>query len=880
MRKFMKKYFLNHSILLLSIFFLLIFGIESINAILRLSNLTDLMSRLKAGQNADHALQFYAASGVFSGSIKIYFNDAVSSMGSVTYKDIDLLYGPPGKEVQYALWDRPSTNIWGVIVDNEKHTLTLSYPLANATPIVTGERILIKIGKNAQFREEILFNDRENNQLANSLIPGSKRIDVEINNDFGFLAIPIVSEDSIGLSCQSTLFAPTELKAENNAGIVKLAWIDNADNENGFYVERSQEISTTVRDTVTTRYTIFDQLLDMRGANIQQSADDKIQAGTTYQYRVRVYNTCGFSGYSNTSTVKTPPGTSISSMLAVAPVAPLVQLKPAPTPASAETSKEVTAEKVSTPTAEQKSPTPAEAQKPPVSVPNISGIRSSSTISSITFQWQNPSVVDFASAQIQRSAVSFPQSISDGQTVFKGGAQSFTDNGLAAGQVYYYTFFTLSRSGNLSTGSFLAVTVKELPKVPVEQPITAAPAATPSGVELPIIAPVQEITSSGILPAAPVASVSYSAPVGIGGNSIAPAVTVSLPVEESRVTVNADEQQRTSAVMQDSSGGSSAFTVDIPPNTFTEEAEVAITQITTAQTAIIDESARTPIGFESVGNVVYKIHVKNSKGERVKKFEKPVKLTFRYNDSLIQTINEDSLKVYYWESSLNSWMPLKSSIDTFTNVIIAEVEHATFFSIFGQQRKDITPQQRQKLLVVSQSKMIFKRPEKYLFRTDDLHLASFDQMRSGWNTLTSVGQTFYAVASSVLDICIPAAFFDKDTDSVTLSVADPLRSDQYFLAKDPTRQCYATSFVAPKDMGVFRLAIKSKNADDSVRTNTFSLMTGSWHEVLIVPPILRLSEYAGTPRIAGLIALLIIVIGFFVLSDVYQKVVRGKRKKS
>ncbi len=858
-----------------------------------LINKSDTLTRLKAQEFANHTIQFTSNSGMNDGTMNIFFGDAVSSMSAIDYTDIDLLYGPIGTEIQRVLYLQPGTNVWGVSINEQEKKLILTYPITNGFPILSNDRVIIKIGTHAT--NDLPSTKTIFRQLKNgNPISMGHIVRIQTQYDSGSLAIPIVWEDSVGTSCQSTLPAPAELKAENSAGLVKLTWMDTADNENGFYVERSQEVSTTVGDTVTTRYTPFDQIADMRGENIRLSADDKIQAGTSYQYRVRAYNTCGFSGYSNVSTIKTPPGTSMVSVApAVAPVAPVAQIKPiAPPPTPIETPKEVSVEKTPVSAAEQKPPTPAEVPKQIAPIPNVSSIRSTSTINSITFQWQNPSIADFASVQIQRSAVSFSQSITDGQTVFKGGAQSFIDSGLAAGQVYYYTFFTLSRSGNLSTGSFLAVTVKELPRVPVEQPILPAPVVTPSGVELPSIpstppvtsssasAPTQEIAPSGILPAAPVASGSYSSPVSISGAPIPPAVTVSLPTEESKVTVKADEQQRTSAVMQDSSGGSSAFTVDIPANTFSEEAEVAITPITAAQTAIIDENARTPAGFESVGNVVYKIHVKNNKGERVKKFEKPVKLTFRYNDSLVQTINEDSLKAYYWESSLNSWIPLKSTIDTSTNVIIAEVEHATLFSIFGQQRKDITSQQRQKLLVASQSTTVYKRPESYLFLTDDLHLTSFDQMRSGWNTLASVGQTFYAIASSVLDICIPEVFFDKNTDTVTLSVSDPLRSDQYFLAKDPTRQCYATSFVAPKDQGVFRLAIKSINDDDSVRTNVFSLMTASWHEVLIVPPILRLGEYAGTPRIAGLIALLIIVIGFFVLSDVYQKVVRGKRKKN
>ena len=850
-----------------------------------LTNLSDALSRLKTLEPSDHVVQFITSVGVTSGVIQISFNDAISNTNAVDYTDIDLLYGPIGREVQQGVYSAPGTNTWGAAISSVQKTVTFSYPLANATPILPGERVIVIIGKQAL--HDIPISKQVWKQPLNGMpVSRGHVIDIIAGSASSSVVVPIVSNDVVSLVCQSTLSTPTTLKAENSAGIVKLTWEDAADNENGFTIERNQEITVAVGDTTATRYSSFDQILDLRAQNAIQAADNKIQAGIAYQYRVRAYNTCGLSGYSNVATVKTPPGTVMSLAPAIAPVAPIAEAKPfAPTPTQPKTPieipKETPKEKVSATASEKKPPAPAEVQKPLQPVPNISGIRSSSTVNSITLQWQNPPVTDFASVKIQRSTALFPQSVTDGQNVFNGRAETFTDSGLAAGQVYYYTFFTLTKSGGVSSGSFIAVTVKELPQVPVSLP-PSSPTTQAAAPQVPIVQEIIPVSpaSSGMLPAASAAFGSYSAPVAVGGVPVAPAVIVSIPAEESKVVVKQDEAQRTSAVMQDSSGGTSAFTVDIPSNTFTEEAEVAVTPITAAQTAIIDEDARTPTGYESVGGIVYKIQVKNAKGERVKKFEKPVKLTFQDNDSLIQTINEESLKVYYWESSLKSWIALKSSIDTSSNVIIAEVSHATLFSVFGQQRRDISSEKRRDLIVVSQSTKIFKRPESYLFRTDDLHLTFFDQVRGGWKQLASAGQTFYAVTSSVLDICIPVSFFDKNTDTVTLALADALQSDQYFLAKDSSRQCYATSFVVPKFPGVFNLAIKSKNADDSVRTNSFSLMAASWHEVAIVPPLLRISEYAGTPRIAGLIALLIVIIGFFVFFDVYQKVLKGKRKKS
>ena len=89
--------------------------------------------------------------------------------------------------------------------------------------------------------------------------------------------------------------APTTLVA---AGItssrVNLSWVDNADNEGGFKIERST-------DGVN-----FTQIAQV-SANVVSYVDNTVIANTQYSYRVRATNVIGDSDYSNVANTMTPP---------------------------------------------------------------------------------------------------------------------------------------------------------------------------------------------------------------------------------------------------------------------------------------------------------------------------------------------------------------------------------------------------------------------------------------------------------------------------------------------------------------------------------------------------------------------------------------------
>jgi hypothetical protein len=74
---------------------------------------------------------------------------------------------------------------------------------------------------------------------------------------------------------------------ETYAAQLRLSWLDTANNENGFEIERKTGADGT-----------FEQVA-IQGANLNFYPDNNLAPDTTYCYRVRAFNTFGTSAYSN-----------------------------------------------------------------------------------------------------------------------------------------------------------------------------------------------------------------------------------------------------------------------------------------------------------------------------------------------------------------------------------------------------------------------------------------------------------------------------------------------------------------------------------------------------------------------------------------------------
>ncbi len=108
--------------------------------------------------------------------------------------------------------------------------------------------------------------------------------------------------------------APTELTAVAlSDSEILLTWTDNADNETGFFLERTDE---------ETEYIFGWHLLE---EDVEAFTNSGLKAGTTYTYRVRAFNAAGYSAYSNEASATTFPSDPISPLPTVPEV--VIRLK-------------------------------------------------------------------------------------------------------------------------------------------------------------------------------------------------------------------------------------------------------------------------------------------------------------------------------------------------------------------------------------------------------------------------------------------------------------------------------------------------------------------------------------------------------------------------
>jgi titin len=94
---------------------------------------------------------------------------------------------------------------------------------------------------------------------------------------------------------QTVPAAPSNLTATAvSTSQVNLSWVDNANNESGFKIERCQgQLCTN-----------FAQIAQV-GANVTTFSNTGLSRNTRYRYRVRAFNAVGNSGYSNIVGVRT-----------------------------------------------------------------------------------------------------------------------------------------------------------------------------------------------------------------------------------------------------------------------------------------------------------------------------------------------------------------------------------------------------------------------------------------------------------------------------------------------------------------------------------------------------------------------------------------------
>lgn len=100
-------------------------------------------------------------------------------------------------------------------------------------------------------------------------------------------AVSWTTGDGTGV-VEITVAAPSELSATVGTSSIDLNWVDNADNEDGYYIERAEGSGP------------FSQIIQV-ASNVNSYSDDNVQSGIEYHYRVQGFIGSTNSDYSNTA---------------------------------------------------------------------------------------------------------------------------------------------------------------------------------------------------------------------------------------------------------------------------------------------------------------------------------------------------------------------------------------------------------------------------------------------------------------------------------------------------------------------------------------------------------------------------------------------------
>lgn len=166
--------------------------------------ISDHMSSQKIGTPSDHLIAFRSTSGVANGTITLDFGSVTSSMGSVDYTDIDLVFGPTGTETSTQLAGAAGAGVWGVAVNGATKIVTLTFPTSGGTAISANDKVVIKIGTNATSQTA------GNAQMINAGVPGNNLvIGIAAGGDIGRVGVALPVNSSIGITGSQPVSPPS-----------------------------------------------------------------------------------------------------------------------------------------------------------------------------------------------------------------------------------------------------------------------------------------------------------------------------------------------------------------------------------------------------------------------------------------------------------------------------------------------------------------------------------------------------------------------------------------------------------------------------------------------------------------------------------------------
>lgn len=123
--------------------------------------------------------------------------------------------------------------------------------------------------------------------------------------------------------------------------------------------------------------------------------------------------------------------------------------------------------------------------------------------------------------------------------------------------------------------------------------------------------------------------------------------------------------------------------IELPANAVTAGATITVTPTQTTAAAVATQVAAAPAGKSVVGGYVYDCAVTVAE-ETVTTFEQAVTVTLTYTDTQVAGLDEDTLTINYYDTTLSQWVALTTTVDKENNTVTAETGHFTLFAILGE----------------------------------------------------------------------------------------------------------------------------------------------------------------------------------------------------
>ena len=113
------------------------------------------------------------------------------------------------------------------------------------------------------------------------------------------------------------------------------------------------------------------------------------------------------------------------------------------------------------------------------------------------------------------------------------------------------------------------------------------------------------------------------------------------------------------------------LTLDIPSGLLSEPVNFIAQEGTLDPFVVLANVESTPVSIEAYTEV----------GTVVTRFDKPLTLQLGYDDNRISGVDEERLRLAYWDDQSRVWIPLNSVVDTVNNTVSAEVDRLTTFGV-------------------------------------------------------------------------------------------------------------------------------------------------------------------------------------------------------